>query len=123
MGEKNIMKEFLMIFFNKYELKAIIAPGMISIMSFFTTLIIYFPDSLNLGSSLIVIILLIFYIYLFSIIARENGKMVEKKLFSQSSNVYPTTQILRYSDDTLNIKTKERYHSFLLRKHSLYRTS
>lgn len=101
-----------MIFFNKYELKAIIAPGMISIMSFFTTLIIYFPDSLNLGSSLIVIILLIFYIYLFSIIARENGKMVEKKLFSQSSNVYPTTQILRYSDDTLNIKTKERYHSF-----------
>ncbi len=113
MGEKNIMKEFLMIFFNKYELKAIIAPGMISIMSFFTTLIIYFPDSLNLGSSLIVIILLIFYIYLFSIIARENGKMVEKKLFSQSSNVYPTTQILRYSDDTLNIKTKERYHSFL----------
>ncbi|UTP74284.1 hypothetical protein NFD60_09125 [Staphylococcus epidermidis] len=74
------MKEFLMIFFNKYELKAIIAPGMISIMSFFTTLIIYFPDSLNLGSSLIVIILLIFYIYLFSIIARENGKMVEKKV-------------------------------------------
>ena len=44
-----------------------------------------------------------------------------KKLFSQSSNVYPTTQILRYSDDTLN--KNQRKISLFYKKAFLYRTS
>lgn len=107
------MDNLLTTFFNRYELKAIISPGIISLMPLLTNIIIWFPSNINLGSSLFVIILLLFYIYLFSIIARDKGKRIEKKLFAIKGNIYPTTQILRHSDSTLSTKTKERYHNFL----------
>lgn len=107
------MENLLTSFFNRYELKAIISPGIISLMPLLTNIIIWFPNDINLGSSLFLIILLVFYIYLFSIIARDKGKNIEKKLFSVKGRVYPTTQFLRHSDNTLNTKTKERYHTFL----------
>lgn len=107
------MENLLTSFFNRYELKAIVSPGIISVMPLLTNIIIWFPNNINLGSGLFMIILLVFYIYLFSLIARDRGKKIEKKLFSVKGNVYPTTQVLRHSDNTLNIKTKERYHTFL----------
>lgn len=107
------MDNLLKSFFNRYELKAIISPGIISLMPLFTNIIIWFPNKVNLGSSLFVIVLLLFYVYLFSIIARDKGKKVEKEIFVIKGDNYPTTQILRHSDNTLNTKTKERYHNFL----------
>lgn len=109
------MNDFLNNNFNKYEFRALFVPSFISILPLLITIIILFPSNISIGSSLVFLILLFFSVYLISFIARDKGKEIEDKLFKKE-NVYPTTRLLRYSDNTINYNTKKRYHYTLKNK-------
>lgn len=107
------MDQFLKIFsiFSQYELKARFFPGIIVLTPFALAILILYPELISLESSIFTIMAVIVIIFFLAKLSREAGKKKEKNLMKKMGN-YPSTIMLRYSDNEIDSVTKQRYHNF-----------
>lgn len=59
---------------SEYELKARIFPASFSIFPFFITILLWFPETIRLDSSLIILVMLVIILFFLGKFARERGK-------------------------------------------------
>jgi len=97
---------------NIYNLKARTYPLIIAIIPIVVVGIIYSINLQNIYQLLISLGITASLFFLMSQIGRDNGKKLEAKMWEKWSGT-PTTQILRYSNDSIDKHTKKRYHTFL----------
>lgn len=97
---------------SEYELKARIFPAGFTILPFVITILIWFPELINLESSLIILAILMISLFYLGKLARERGKIVQSKLIQKWGSL-PATLHLSHSDNTIDIETKKRYHDYL----------
>jgi len=100
---------------NKYELNARIYPIIITLIPLLVIGIYFSIDYKNIYSALGGIGLFTLLSFVFGQLGRDNGKRAEKKLWNDWGGA-PTTQILRLTNDILNINTKKKAHQVLYEK-------
>jgi len=97
---------------NTYNLKARVYPVVLSLIPIIIIGVVY---SLKLQSYYQILasfgVTTALY-FLFSQLGRDNGKAIEKEMWEKWGGV-PSTQVLRYSDETIDKHSKERYHKKL----------
>lgn len=97
---------------SEYELKSRIFPASLTILPFVITILLWFPELINLESSLIILVILIISLFFLGKLARERGKRVQSKLIQKWGSL-PATLQLSHLDNTIDIETKKRYHDYL----------
>lgn len=103
-------------FFDEYTLKARFLPAIIACIPLLALIASYFDWNKFLLANVIVGVLIGFLlIFLLSGFARYMGKKVEKKLLA-SWKVLPSTQLLRHSDNFLEVVKKNKVHQLLTQK-------
>jgi hypothetical protein len=103
---------------NKYELNARIYPTIITLFPFIILGTYFSVQYDSFYQAIGGIGLTAVFTFLFGQIGRDRGKKAEKKLWKEWGGT-PSTQILRYSDDTFDAHTKTNIH---LKLHSLTNT-
>jgi hypothetical protein len=100
--------------FDAYERRARLYPGLIAIFPAIAVPLVLLPHTVfgNFGKMFIAAIAYVGLFYLLTNIARTEGKRIEPRLL-QSWGGWPTTILLRHSDNTIDIHTKQRYHGSL----------
>lgn len=105
--------------FDEYTLKARFLPACLAGLPLLALIASYFDWNKFLISNVIVGALIGFVmIFLLSNFSRYMGKKVEKKLLEEWG-VFPTTQLLRHVDTTLNKEKKKKIHELLTEKSSI----
>lgn len=101
-------------FFDRYNLFARVYPVLLLILPAVITVIAFQPEWLtsNPVGILISITVLSGLLYLLASVARSTGKRLEKSLVA-SWGGFPTTILLRHSNDEIPNTTKARYHAYL----------
>jgi hypothetical protein len=98
-----------------YERKARLYPALLTLLPLLATImLIHAPQSSSLNLT-VTIAVSCGSLYLLTNLSREFGKRVEERLFREWGGK-PSTQLLRYSDRTVDTVTKRRYHTFLAAK-------
>lgn len=97
---------------SEYELKARIFPASFTILPFVITILMWFPELINLESSLIIMLILIISLFFLGKLVREGGRKAQNKLL-QKWGSFPTTLYLSHLNNKIDIKTKKRYHDYL----------
>jgi hypothetical protein len=100
--------------FDPYERKARLYPALLVVLPLTISLLLWFPELLDLSRLLWVLIVSSGLLFLLSKISREMGKKKEKKLI-QEWGALPSTLLLRHNDSTIDPITKNRYHSYLMK--------
>lgn len=98
-------------FFDAYELRARLAPVLLVLLPLIFTTVAWFPALKSSGGA-IMGLLIVFSLLLLTHFNREAGKRLEASLFKEWGGK-PTTMLLRYRDQTLDLVTKKRYHTYL----------
>jgi len=99
--------------FDNYELKARIFPAVLTAMPFGVSFVIWYPDIIgSFESSIIFTVVILILLFSLAKVVRERGKRIQNNLLDEWGD-FPTTIILKYSDDTLDVNTKKRYHRYL----------
>ena len=65
---------------SEYELKARIFPASFTILPFVITILMWFPELINLESSLIIMLILIISLFFLGKLVREGGRKAQNKL-------------------------------------------
>lgn len=105
------MSDILSIF-SHYELKARMFPALLTILPFGLSILIWYPELISIESSVLIILVLMASLFFLAKMAREQGKKVQSKLLQEWGG-FPSTVFLKHSDDTIDDKTKNRYHEYL----------
>lgn len=103
---------------NKYELNARIYPIIIALLPVLIIGIYFSIDYQNIYSALGGIGLITLLSFVFGQLGRDKGKRAEKKLWNEWGGA-PTTQILRLTDDVLDIHTTKKAHKSLHERTSI----
>lgn len=98
--------------FSEYELKARIFPASLTILPFVITILLWFPELINLESSLTILAILIISLFFLGKLAREGGGKIQSKLIQKWGGL-PATLHLSHLNNTIDIETKKRYHDYL----------
>lgn len=100
-------------FFDKYTIKARLLPAVTAILPLFFLLASYlnFNEDL-LGNAIVLFLSSILSVFLLSNWSRSFGKKVEEKLLKDWGGL-PTTQLLRFSDNTIDDIEKMEVHRIL----------
>ncbi len=101
--------------FDDFTFHARVLPVLIVLIPVFSLGIVKGILDKDLWSNTWTTVIIIVFLSLASKVAREIGKNYEKKLF-QKLGGKPTTILLRYSDDTIDSRSKTRYHQKLNEK-------
>ena len=97
-----------------YERQARLWPALLAILPLLALLGVVYAPLTSLLTTVAMLAGSCGVLYLFTNIAREQGKRLEPSLF-ESWGGKPTTQLLRHRDKTIEVVTKRRYHDFLSR--------
>jgi len=100
---------------NLYSLKARVYPLIITLIPIVLVGIIYSFQLKSIYELLISLGVTTSLFFLFSQIGRDKGKKLENEMWEKWEGT-PSTQILRFSNDTIDLHTKRRYHNFLKEK-------
>ncbi|TVL97716.1 MAG: hypothetical protein CV087_22065 [Candidatus Brocadia sp. WS118] len=95
-----------------YERKARLYPALLLLCPFMLASFSYFPDQIQSWNALIALLLSLGILAFLSQLARDRGKVLEPKLFSNWGGM-PSVTIFRYADSRLTILTKQKYHDYL----------
>ncbi|WP_345243611.1 hypothetical protein [Pontibacillus salipaludis] len=106
------MQDQILNLFSKYELKARIFPALLAIAPFGLTILIWYPELINLESSAITLLVLVIILFSLAKVAREKGKKKQNALLKKWGG-FPSTTLLKHDDNTINENTKQRYHNYL----------
>lgn len=105
--------EILKDYFDDFNLKARVMPGLVILLPLIPYSIAKgFMDGNILQDSTIYCLVFVVLMAILAYISRNQGKIKEKKIYKDLGGM-PSTIILRFSDDTLNEKSKIRYHKIL----------
>lgn len=107
--------KYLHTYFGIYEIKARFFPALLILFPLLFNLLIWYPELIELETSIIIVIAFVISIFFVAKIAREAGLKEQKKLVKKWGGL-PTTIFLRHRDTTIDRITKDRYHSFLSKK-------
>ena len=104
--------------FDKYDLKARLLPGLLSLSPIIISLI-FIPHPLisqfeAMPSSAVILTVLCGVLVLFNSVLRDRGKAIETQLFG-SWGGKPSVAMLRHHDHRLNLYAKTRYRAFIER--------
>ena len=100
-------------FFDRYVVVARLFPALIFIAPIFVAAIVVFPKLLSgYRNSGALGLAAVGALYFVSSLARSRGKIVEHDLIARWGG-WPTTILLRHRDQTIDPKSKARYHSAL----------
>ncbi|MBC6972694.1 hypothetical protein H9I32_09910 [Bacillus sp. Xin] len=105
------MEELLSIF-SKYELKARVFPAFLVLLPIAITVLIWYPELISMSGSFYLILFIVAILFFLAKICRERGKKVQTKLLKEWGN-FPSTRMLRHSDNSIDPVTKKRYHIYL----------
>lgn len=100
---------------NKYELNARIYPVIITLLPVIIVGLYFSVDYQNIYSAIGGVGLSTLLLFVFGQLGRDKGKKAEKKLWEEWGGA-PTTQILRVSNDILDIYTTKITHKKLFEK-------
>lgn len=100
---------------NTYNLKARVYPLIITLIPIVFIGIIYSVQFKSIYELLISLGVTTSLFFLFSQIGRDNGKKIESGMWKKWKGT-PSTQILRFSNDTIDYHTKKHYHNYLKEK-------
>lgn len=100
---------------NLYSLKARVYPLIITLIPIVLVGIIYSFQLKSIYELLISLGVTTSLFFLFSQIGRDKGRKLENEMWKKWKGT-PSTQILRFSNDTIDLHTKRRYHNFLKEK-------
>lgn len=106
------MSDKILDIFSPYELKARIFPALLTIVPFGLSILIWYPELISLESSFLTGFVLIIILFFLAKIARELGKKQQKFLLKEWDG-FPSTTVLKHSDQTLDDSTKKRYHQYI----------
>lgn len=95
-----------------YNIKARTYPLIITLIPIVFVGIIYSIQLKSIYELLISLGITTSLFFLFSQLGRDKGKKLESELWRKWDGI-PSTQILRFSNDTIDYHTKKRYHNFL----------
>lgn len=100
---------------NLYSLKARVYPLIITLIPIILVGIIYSFQLKSIYELLISLGVTTSLFFLFSQIGRDKGKKLENKMWEKWGGT-PSSQVLRFSNETIDLHTKRRYHNFLKEK-------
>ena len=102
--------------FDKYDLKARLLPGLLSLSPIIISLIFILHPLISqfeaMPSSAVILAVLCGVLVLFNCVLRDRGKAIETQLFS-SWGGKPSVAMLRHRDHRLNLYAKTRYRAFI----------
>jgi hypothetical protein len=98
-----------------YERKARLYPALLAMFPLVIMVMMLYGPKMSALMNVIMIAASCGGLYLMTNLCREFGKRLEPGLF-QKWGGKPTTQLLRHRDNTIEVVTKRRYHSFLAGK-------
>jgi hypothetical protein len=104
--------DIIISFFSPYELKARFFPALLILAPLFLTVVIWYPELIELESSIFTIVVLVIILFFFAKLSRELGVKKQKVLLKKWGN-FPSTIMLRHRDNTIDAATKLRYHRYL----------
>lgn len=106
--------ELLNRFFDDYGRMARLYPALLAVAPLVVTIALLRPELANQGLSqgIVSVVVLFGGTYLLATLARSRGKSCEEHLRKKWGH-WPTTILLRHSDDTIDPVTKARYHQLL----------
>lgn len=105
----------LLTYFGAYEIKARFFPALLILFPLMFTLLIWYPELIELETSIIILVAFVILLFFIAKISREAGLRVQAKLLKVWGGL-PTTIFLRHRDSSIDQITKERYHAFLSEK-------
>lgn len=98
--------------FSPYEIKARLFPALLLLAPLLFTVLVWYPELISLGSSILVIAIFIITLFFLAKYCREMGVKKQGKLLKEWG-AFPSIVILRHRDSVIDPVTKSRYHSFL----------
>jgi hypothetical protein len=106
--------ESLIRFFDGYSRTARLYPALLTLAPLVLTVALAEPGAINSGKvqAIVSVVVLLGGTYLIASLARSRGKVREQELLKVWGG-WPTTILLRHSDDTIDPETKARYHGLL----------
>ncbi|WP_155628312.1 hypothetical protein [Burkholderia multivorans] len=100
-------------FGDRYDRNARLYPALLACLPFIVTVVALYGNSLGvLGSTISSIVLSFGGLFLLSDVARNRGKLAEKKLWEKWGGP-PSTEVMRHANTTIDPHTKARCHQFL----------
>jgi hypothetical protein len=98
--------------FSPYELKARLFPALITVAPFGLSLLIWYPQLIDLETSVLTTFVLLILLFFLAKLARERGKKLQDKLLIEWGG-FPSTTFLKHSDNSIDKYTKQRYHQYI----------
>jgi hypothetical protein len=98
-----------------YDRQARLYPALLCLLPLLALIALLYAPKVSALTSVVTLAVSCGGLYLMTNICREMGKRLEERMFSEWGGK-PSTQLLRYRDDTLDSVTKRRYHGFLAGK-------
>jgi len=104
--------EVLEKYFNHYIINARFKPALFVLMPIAITTLAWCPEAKQLGGFVLTFLITFGVMTFLSNQVSNLGNQLQDKLFSDWGGA-PTTILLRHSDETLDLHTKQRYHKWL----------
>jgi hypothetical protein len=101
--------------FDHYVINARLKPALFALMPIAITTLAWCPRAQQLGGVILTFLITFGGIAFLSNLVSNLGNQLQEKLYGGWGGA-PTTSLLRYSDSTLDIYSKERYHKWLQSK-------
>lgn len=101
--------------FDHYVINARLKPALFALMPIAITTLAWCPKAQQLGGVILTFLITFGVIAFLSNLVSNLGNKLQEKLYKIWGGA-PTTTLLRYSDDTLDIYSKQRYHKWLQSK-------
>ena len=103
------MNEYIPKFLDSYDRPARLYPGLMVFVPLAVLLVCFYGTENIVSSSILSILGFSGVAYAIGRVARDSGKRIQEKLFKKWGGA-PSTQMLRHSDTSIDVHTKERYH-------------
>jgi hypothetical protein len=104
--------ELLQQLFDPYELKGRIFPAILTLLPLGVSAILWYPNLLDSFNTALTLLGIIIILVVLSKISRNMG-IKKQQIMLQEWGGFPTTIMLRHTDQTVDPLTKGRYHAFL----------
>ena len=97
---------------DRYDLNARLRPALFVLLPVLVTALFWMPQARSFAGGIISFLSACGVLYFLSQAARQRGRAVERKLGDRVGRAH-SARLLTHADDTINIETKARYHSYL----------
>jgi hypothetical protein len=102
-------------YFDHYVINARLKPAFFSLMSIAITTLAWCPKAQQVGGIVLTFLITFGAMAFLSNLVSNLGNRLQEKLFEAWRGA-PTTALLRHSDNTLDVHSKQRYHNWLQSK-------